>query len=141
MPPQLFSWTCSVCSITWVLNATNNPTIERLEVGNAMGYPECINETYGCMSTDCVVDTLEGYGFNVKSKYVTFDEAYAICRDFTGTINPQGMYHFMGIRGIQGNAIWVANSAEGYKGVYDLLDRDSFNMLGPVEVVYLESYK
>lgn len=140
---QAYDWTCSVCSATWVLQSTGiiDPRRDqydaRYEVGSIMGHPNCVNQTYGCMSTQCVKDVLSNYGLNNKNAYVTFDQAYAIAGETTGTINPNGMYHFMAIRGRSGSDIWVANSARGYKGVYDTLSRTQFNNLGPVEVVYL----
>jgi len=145
MAPQAYSWTCSVCSSTWVLQATHSldtslDTYEaRTIIGQEMGYPECVNETYGCMSADCLVTLFETYGFSAKQAWVTYDQAYAICSKFTGVINPIGMYHFMGIRGIQNSDIWVANSAEGYDGIYETISRAQFNALGPVQVIYLES--
>jgi len=56
----------------------------------------------------------------------------------TGVINPLGMYHFMAMRGTNPDSLWVANSAPGYHGIYDTLDRASFNNLGPVQVIYLD---
>jgi hypothetical protein len=32
----------------------------------------------------------------------------------------------------------VANSAPGYRGIYDYMSRSEFNALGPVQMVYLE---
>jgi hypothetical protein len=49
------------------------------------------------------------------------------------------MYHFMGIRGVSGADIWVANSAPSYDGVWDNLSRERFNALGPVSLIYVES--
>ena len=150
MVSQAYGWTCSVCSITWALQSTNtiSPRIDiyeaRYEVGMVMGYPNCVNETYGCMSADCVKNTFTHWGLRSRRLWDTFDEAYAICREHTGVINPVGMQHYMAIRGVDGfdiGSIWVANSAPGYRGVWDHLSRDQFNSLGPVEVVYLESYK
>ena len=143
MPNQAYEWTCSVCSATWVLQATGTAYADsniydaRYAVGERMGYPNCVNEVYGCMSTQCIKDVLTSYGLKVGSAYVTFDQAYAIMEGTTGTINPQGMYHFMGMRGVSGGELWVANSAPGYRGVYDTLNRSQFNSLGPVELVYL----
>lgn len=145
MPGQAYSWTCSVCSATWVLQATGTAFQEsdiydaRYAVGERMGYPSCVNSTYGCMSDQCVIDTLASYGLVARQAYVTFDQAYALARTNTGTLNPQGMYHFMALRGTSGNALAVANSAEGYMGVYSTLSRDQFNALGPVSVIYVES--
>ena len=143
---QAYNWTCSVCSATWVIQSVGivDPNIDqyaaRYEVGARMGYPNCVNEVYGCMSSQCVIDVLAQYGLKAQSKYVTFDEAYAICSQTTGTINPQGMYHFMAIRGVDYSdspTLWVANSAPGYCGVYEELTRSQFNALGPVEIIYL----
>jgi len=111
----------------------------RYAVGERMGYPSCVNPTYGCMSDQCVIDCLASYGLVAKQAYVTFDQAYAIARVYTGTINPQGSYHFCALRGTSGNNIWVANSAPGYCGIYDTLSREQFNAYGPVSVIYVES--
>ena len=145
MPAQAYSWTCSVCSVTWVLQSTATAYQDwdiyeaRTAVGERMGYPSCVNPTYGCMSDQCVVDVLASYGLVARRVYCTFDQAYAIARVHTGTINPQAQYHFMGIRGTSGTDISVANSAEGYMGVYSTLSREQFNALGPVSVIYVES--
>jgi len=134
-----------VCSTTWVLQATNTAYQDadiydaRYAVGERMGYPSCVNQTYGCMSSQCVIDTLASYGLVAREVHCTFDQAYAIARTNTGTINPQGQYHFMAIRGVSGSEIAVANSAEGYMGVYSTLSRSQFNALGPVSVIYVES--
>lgn len=145
MPSQAYSWTCSVCSTTWVVQATGTAYQDadiydaRYAVGERMGYPSCVNSTYGCMSDQCVIDTLASYGLVARQAYVTFDQAYAIARQYTGTINPQAQYHFMAIRGISGSDIAVANSAPGYMGVWDTLSRGQFNALGPVSIIYVES--
>jgi len=144
MPAQAYSWTCSVCSTTWVLQATDTAYQDadiydaRYAVGTEMGYPACVNETYGLMSQQCIVDELARHGLVARQAWCSFDEAYAIARTNTGTINPQGMYHFMALRGTQGADIAVANSAEGYYGVYSTLSREQFNALGPVSIVYVE---
>jgi hypothetical protein len=139
MEPQRYSWTCSICSFTWVIQATQyDPELTRQQAAKIIGYPNCVNETYGLMSAQCMVDAFSHFGLKSKQVWVSFDEAYAICREHTGVINPIGMYHFMAIRGIVDSQIWVANSAPGYRGVYDTLTRNQFNNLGPVQLIYLE---
>lgn len=143
MAAQSYSWTCSICATTWVLNSTGflstgDVYSDRSRVGQEMGYPSCVNETYGCMSSQCLVDEFARYGLASTQAWVTFDQAFAIAQQTTGAINPTGQYHYMGIRGVSGSSIYVANSAEGYMGVYDTLSRDQFNALGPVQVIYLE---
>lgn len=143
MAPQLYSWTCSICSTTWVMQALGiiDPNFDqyaaRDEVGAIIGYPNCVNETYGCMSADCLIAAFKYFGLEARQAWVTFDQAYAIANNTTGIINPIGMYHFMAIRGTRNGDIWVANSAPGYDGVWDNLTRSAFNNLGPVQVIYL----
>lgn len=145
MPGQAYEWTCSVCSATWVLSATGtldssgDVYADRERVGLEMGYPSCVNETYGCMSAQCLVDLFARYGLLALQAWVTFDQAYAIASHTTGCINPTGQYHYMAMRGVQGGAIWLANSAPGYMGVWDTLDRAQFNALGPVQVIALDN--
>lgn len=144
MPPQLHDWTCSVCSATWVLQSTSTAYLHddvyeaRRLVGEDMGYPNCVNETYGCMSADCLLALFGRYGLLAHHAWVTFDQAYAIAEQTTGLVNPVGMYHFMALRGVLDvPALWLANSAIGYRGVGESLNRNQFNSLGPVQVIYL----
>jgi len=111
----------------------------RYAVGAEMGYPNCVNETYGLMSQQCIVDEFTRHGLVAHQAWCTFDEAYAIAGSATGTINPTGQFHVMALRGTSGSDIAVANSAEGYYGVYSTLSREQFNALGPVSLVWVES--
>jgi hypothetical protein len=138
MAPQQYAWTCSVCSFTWVIDALEQVAAISREAALAiLGYPECVNETYGLMNAQCLVDGFGTFGLDAFQAWVTFDQAYAIAREHTGIINPVGMYHVMGIRGVVGQSLSVANSAPGYCGVGELLSRDQFDSFGPVQVVYL----
>jgi hypothetical protein len=141
MEQQPNSWSCSVMSYRWVIQSTQiDPELTYDEALNLIGYPNCVNPTYGLMSAQCMIDAFAKLELPSLQKWVTFDEAYAICREHTGVINPIGMYHFMAIRGIDGSiggSIWVANSAPGYAGVWDNLTREQFNNLSPVQLIYL----
>lgn len=109
----------------------------RQQAAEIIGYPNCVNETYGLMSAQCMIDAFAQGGLNSSQAWVTYDQAYALMEVTTGVINPIGMYHFMGMRGIDGQ-LWVANSAPGYHGIYDHLSREQFNALGPVQLIYLD---
>jgi hypothetical protein len=141
MEPQQYEWTCSVASFTWVINATEiDPDYTREQALNLIGYPHCVNETYGLMNTDCLIRAYRNFGVEAKQLWVTYDQAYSIMSASTGQINLLGMYHFMAIRGVDGynpGNLWVANSAPGYKSVWDELTREQFNALGPVQLIYL----
>jgi len=137
MAPQQYSWTCSVASFTWVMNSTGiDPNLTREEALNIIGYPNCVNETYGLMSAECLINAYNHFGLDARQAWVTYDQAYSIMTEHTGQINPLGMYHFMAMRGATQD-LWVANSAQGYMGVWDHLSRSQFNALGPVQVIYL----
>lgn len=87
-----------------------------------------------------MVNAFAKVGIVAKQAWVTFEQAYSLSQHYTGVINPIGMYHFMGIRGTEGGSLWLANSAQGYMGVWNNLDVGMFNALGPVQVIYAESH-
>jgi hypothetical protein len=142
MAPQENSWICSVCTYTWCIQATGtNPTLSRESAMAIIGYPNCVNEMYGLMSSQCMINAFLEMNIVAREAWVTFDQAYAIAREYTGGISPSGMYHWMAIRGVTNDGqLWVANSARGYDGVYDTISRSQFNAYGPVKVIYLEQY-
>ena len=138
MEEQVYNWTCSVCSFTWVINSTGiDPNLTREKAGQIIGYPNCVNETYGLMSAQCLIDAFAYYGLHAKQGYYSFGEAHSICTAHTGVINPIGMYHFMAVRGITDGDIWVANSAPGYRGIVENLDQFDYNELGPTQLIWI----
>ncbi|MBV9326126.1 MAG: hypothetical protein JO352_20365 [Chloroflexi bacterium] len=138
MAPQAYNWTCSICSLTWLLQATGlDARAEREQVAQQIGYPACVNETYGLIDTQCLVRVLAGYDVDVRQAWVTYDQTWTIAESTAAILNGLGWYHFVGLRGVTGSVLWIANSAGGYAGVYDTLSRDQFNRLGPFQVVYL----
>lgn len=140
MAPQIAEWTCSACALDWVLRATGlDPTSTRDQVVYAIGYPQNINETYGLMdaSGSALRAVYESYGQSTAQAWLGFDALYELARGTTGQISGTAWYHWVALRGVQGGAIWIANSAPGYMGVYDLLDRADVERLGPFSVVGL----
>lgn len=140
MPPQQASWSCSACALAWVLRATGvNPNAtEQSEIAE-IGYPQNINPTYGLMdASGSALRAVYGrYEVPTVQYWMTFDEVYALAGFTTGQMSGGAWYHWVGIRGRSGPNIAIANSAEGYKGVFDTLDRSQFNALGPFSVVLL----
>jgi len=138
MPAQVYNWTCSICSFVWVIQSTGIDTsLTRKEAETLIGNPECVNPTYGLMSIQCLVDAFASLGVATQNAYCTFQQAYSICRYSTGVINLIGMYHFMAIRGVRGANLWVANSALGYRGVYEELSESAYNDLGPTQLLWI----
>lgn len=141
MPHQAASWTCSACALAWVERSTGvNPAAEEWSAVAEIGEPENINATYGLMdsSGSQLRRVLDEYGLPSSQGWLTFDYVYAIAEQTTGLMSGGAWYHWVGIRGTYGSTIWIANSAPGYKGIYDTLSREQFNNLGPFSVVYLE---
>jgi hypothetical protein len=104
-----------------------------------IGYTNNINPQYGLMNADgsALRRVLDDYGQSSEQGWLDFDTAYSIASTTPGMCSGAKWYHWVGIRGVQGNSLWVANSAPGYKGVWDTLTREQFNALGGFSVVWL----
>jgi hypothetical protein len=139
MAPQWYDWTCASCSLDWVLQATGQRGTDRERTVYEIGYTENINPTYGLMdgSGAQLQRVLGDYGLRSDHNWLDFDTAYMIASGTTGMMSGQNWYHWVALRGVQGSNIWIANSAPGYKGVWDILSRDDFNRLGGFSVVWL----
>lgn len=123
MPRQVRDWTCSACSIDWVLRATGvYPECTREWVVGELGFGEyCgpgvgISPSAGLCNSQAAIRVLErffGEG-NVVQEWLGFDRAYEIATQSTGLLNSTAWYHYVALRGVIGDKIWVANSAPGY---------------------------
>jgi hypothetical protein len=61
----------------------------------------------------------------------SFDQLY----DLAATRAPLQLsgaayYHHVAVRGVQGDRIWIAQSAPGYRNVWDTIDRGQYAALG-----------
>jgi len=144
MPGQLYDWTCSACSLEWVKRATgltlpDDIYAAREQTVYEIGYPDNINATYGLMDASGVAlqAVLETYGQESSQSWLDFETVYELAQGTTGLMSGAAWYHWVGLRGVQGSNLWIANSAPGYKSVWDTLSRDDFNRLGGFSVVWL----
>jgi hypothetical protein len=147
MPPQLYSWTCSACSLEWVLRSTGlNPGsgdiyADRERTIYEIGYPDQVNSQVGLTNVDgpgaALQDVLDDYDQPTEQGWLDFDSVYALAQYTTGLMSGQKWYHWVSLRGVQGSSLWIANSAPGYKGVWDVLTREDFLRLGGFNVVWL----
>lgn len=139
MAPQFYDWTCSSCSLDWVLQSTWTRSTDREKTVYEIGYPDQINPAYGLMdgSGSQLQRVLADYGINSQSGRLGFDDVYRFAMTTTGMMSGAAWYHWVAIRGVQGSNIWIANSAPGYRGVWDSLSREDFNRLGSFSVVWL----
>lgn len=146
MPPQSVDWTCSACSLAWVLRATGqNPNADEWGMVNAIGTPQNINPTYGLMDSSGTQlrRVLSENGLDSSQGWLNYSQLYSVAGAFTGLMSGGAWYHWVAIRGRDRNDlgdIWIANSAPGYMGVWDVLTQSDFQRLGPFSVVWVPSY-
>ena len=147
MPAQDASWSCSACALAWVLRATGlNPSASEASEIAEIGYcPNCsgggcnISSALGLCdaSGPALRAVYSKYGQATEQAWLEFDTVYARALETTGQMSGAAWYHWVSLRGVQGPNLWIANSAPGYKGVWDTLSRDQFNSLGGFSVVWL----
>lgn len=146
MPSQAYSWSCSACALAWVLRSTGlNPNATEYTEVQALGYcPNCapgcgVSSSLGlCDSSGSALRRVySDYGLETLQAWLDFDTVYNLAEETTGQMSGVNWYHWVALRGVQGNNLWIANSAPGYKGVYDVLSRADFQRLGGFSVVYL----
>jgi len=77
------------------------------------------------------------YNQPTEQAWLDFDTVWQLAQETTGQMSGARWYHWVGIRGVQGDNLWVANSAPGYKGIYDIVSRADFERLGGFSVVWL----
>ena len=145
-PGQFYDWTCSACSLDWLKRALALVPNEDIDVYASretttyeIGYTANINPQYGLMdaSGSALRAVLDDYGVASDQGWLDFDETYARAVAGPGMMSGASWYHWVGIRGVQGSTIWVANSAPGYKGIWDNVSREDFERLGAFSVVWL----
>ena len=140
MAPQVYGWTCSACALDWVMRSAEIvPNYNRERAVHDIGYPENINAQHGLMNSngDALRAVLRGYGQPSEQGWLNFDQAYARAVETTGMMSGAAWYHWVAVRGVQDGNLWIANSAPGYKGIYDILSPVDFQRLGGFSVVWL----
>lgn len=139
MVPQAYDWTCSACSLDWVLTATLTRESDRYLTTMEIGYTHNINPSWGLMNADGsqLQRVLADYGYKSEQSWLDFDTVYHLAANTPVLMGGDEWNHWVAVRGVQGNGLWLANSAPGYRGIYDYLDRRSFEQLGGFSVVWL----
>jgi hypothetical protein len=139
-----YNWTCSACSLEWVMRSTGlimPPDIyaSREQRVYEIGYPNNINATYGLMNADgsALMNVLDNYGQATQQAWLSFDDCWRVASMTTGMISGAEWYHWTALRGVQGETIWIANSAPGYQSVWNNLSRADWDRLGGFSCVWL----
>lgn len=139
MPPQLYGWTCSICATDWLLRATGlDPYSSREKVAYELGYPSCVDEWSGLKDTQCIVRVLESYGVEARQEWVSWPRALELANSTAYILNSTSWYHFVGGRGTaEWGGLWIANSAQGYKNIWETIDAEQWAALPGWQMVYL----
>jgi len=138
MSPQVYGWTCSICSLDWLLRATGlDPYSSREKVAYEIGYPSCVDEWSGLKDTQCLVRVLESFGVEARQEWVSWERAMEIANSTAFILNSTSWYHFVAGRGTYGEQLWIANSAEGYRGIFDTISAGQWAGLPGWQAVYL----
>ena len=118
------------------------PDYDRERAVYEIGYTDQINPWTGLTNANgpgqALRDVYAAYNQPTSQGWLDFDSVFELVQDTTGQMSGTNWYHWVALRGVQGNNIWIANSAPGYKGIWDVLSRSDFNRLGPFNVVWLE---
>ena len=139
MPPQVRSWTCSICSTDWLLRATGlDPYSTREKVAVELGYPSCVDEYSGLKDINCIVNALSDYGVEAHAEWIDWPRALELADTTAAILNSTTWYHFVGLRGrTNWGGLWIANSAMGYQGIADTINASQWNAKQPWQCVYL----
>ncbi len=73
-----------------------------------------------------------GLGLNPTSVWIeSFEQLYELAATRAPLqLSGARWYHHCAVRGVQGDTIWIANSAPGYKNCFSHIDRNLYQLLG-----------
>jgi hypothetical protein len=74
---------------------------------------------------------LERYDQETAQSWLDFDTMYELAQGTTGMLSGSTYYHWVALRGVQGDTLWISNSAPGYMNVWHNLTRQDWARLGP----------
>lgn len=145
MPSQVYDWTCSACATEWTERAawsarSDDIYANREAVVYDIGYPSNISSSVGLhdgSGAQLQRVLAEHAGLPTEQNWLDFDTAYGVYSQTFGLGSGGAYYHWVAFRGVQGGNLWIANSAPGYKGIYDVLSRDDFLRLGPWSCIWI----
>lgn len=119
--------------------SSRESTVYEIGYGQTCGGGVNITPGVGLCNADgsALRAVLSEYDVATDQGWLDFDTAYSIASQTPGMCSGAAWYHWVGIRGVQGDTIWVANSAPGYKSVWSNLSRQDWQRLGSFSVVWL----
>ena len=143
-PPvrQTDSWSCSVAAAAWMLHSigyqeTYPEPMESAEIAAGLVSPQNGLEVgSGGPLADwlgATFDLTTGHSFPVSWDWLL---CYAGMRPIM--IGSGSLYHWVAVRGTDGEMLTLANPAPGYKGLGDTMTEAEFNRWAPWACVWIE---
>ena len=146
MPAQVYNWTCSACALEFLLrgySASYGRDIytNRESAVYDIGYPSNISPSLGLHdgSGAQLQRVFEARtGIPTGQGWLTFDQMWSIANQgYGGMMSGGAWYHWVSVRGTDGDTIWIANSAPGYQSVWSNVSRSDWARLGPFSCVWV----
>lgn len=144
-PVQGDDWTCSVHTTTWMLQATGHD-VSFTDVKNRMLNTGRVSPSWGLSDANGpgVAQTLRDFAGgapHIENRgIVSFDDVAARAGHMAVGIGGRSWYHWSAVRGYDADrdVILLANSANGWKGVYQEMTRGQFANLGAMAMVWMD---
>jgi hypothetical protein len=135
---QSGAWQCSAASTAWVLQTLGHPQSQD-DVVALLG-PSQINPDVGLCFGDgrALVALLHSLGLGARNGPVLFDDVLAMAGSKPLAMGGAAFYHWVGVRGRDGDTLALANPGPGYRGIHQTLSRTEFAALGPFIGVWVE---
>lgn len=138
MAQQLLDWSCSACSLAWMNRALAiDVARDEYEAIEYIGNPEHINSTYGLMDSSGgrLVECLREQGAPALNGWWDWQDTLHLSREWPLLIGGVAWNHWVGVRYSEGDVLYLANSAPGWKGVDQQLTYIDWCALGPFAIV------
>jgi hypothetical protein len=145
---QDYAWDCAACSTAWAMRTVGKHYSEQ-DVIKGLG-PSRITPTYGLMDASGagLVEYLGEEGIGAENNPdASWDDVMAAAGHQPMVCGGRAWYHWVGIRmgslyvgHPERNTLLLMNSSPGYVGVYQLLDQQTFEKLGPWSAVWFTSW-
>jgi hypothetical protein len=135
---QTGAWQCSAASTAWVLQSLGYSHSQD-DVVALLG-PEHISPALGLHFGDgrALVALLQSNGLVADNAPVSFEDVLAKAGQRPLAIGGAAFYHWVGVRGREGDTLLLANPGPGWRGIQQRLTRTEFEALGPFVAVWVQ---
>jgi hypothetical protein len=135
---QTGPWQCSAASTAWVLRSLGHAHLQD-DVVALLG-PGHINAELGLLFGDGrgLAALLRAVGLTAAHGPVGFDDVLAMAGRRPVAMGGAAFYHWVGVRGRDGDTLLLANPGPGWRGIQQTLTRAEFAALGPFAAVWVE---